>query len=82
MKWEEPGVLEVGKRYCINKHDLDTVARVDGLHGHPSGEQSFYSVTAKRRLVPLRITQHIRKKAELREEDSRIAVRCVIGGIN
>ncbi|OJJ03442.1 hypothetical protein ASPVEDRAFT_42913 [Aspergillus versicolor CBS 583.65] len=76
------GALQVGKRYCINTYHLDMIARVDKLHGHPSEEQSFYSVSARRCLVPLRITQHIQKKEELREENSRTAAKCVIAGVN
>ncbi|GFF74473.1 hypothetical protein CNMCM6936_007607 [Aspergillus lentulus] len=75
-----PGeTLQIGKRYCINAPHLDMVAKVDRLVD-VVGQHSFYSITAKKRRVPLFVSQHIRRRADLREEDSASAFKCIISG--
>ncbi|KAJ5667274.1 hypothetical protein N7507_003138 [Penicillium longicatenatum] len=81
MQWspESMEILNVGKSYCINAHHLNMVAKVDRFV-NSFGEHPFYFITTKKSLVPLSISQHIRKRADLREEISEIAIKCIISG--
>ncbi|KAH8427999.1 uncharacterized protein LDX57_005705 [Aspergillus melleus] len=76
---DSAGTLQVGKKYCVNAHHVDMVAKVDRVV-NPVGNQSFYSITAKERRVPLYVCQHILKRADLREENSPNAAKCIISG--
>lgn len=81
LQWsaDSTEVLKVGKSYCINARHLNMLAKVDGFVTS-FGEHPFYSISIKKSLVPLSISQHIRKRADLREENSETAVKCIISG--
>lgn len=81
LQWavDSTEILKVGKRYCINVRHLNMVAKVDQFVVS-SGEHPFYSITAKRSRVPPFVSQHIRKRADLREENSETAIKCIISG--
>ncbi|KAJ5805718.1 uncharacterized protein N7503_003320 [Penicillium pulvis] len=81
LQWaaDPTDVLKVGKSYCINARHLNMLAKVDGFVTS-FGEHPFYSISTKKSLVPLSISQHIRKRADLREENSETAVKCIISG--